>query len=116
MKHNNQLLDNQSIVDLRDIMLDDSRLFCLTNSAFCCRNRDANRTGAIGLWYFPNDTVVPGKSSGINRDRGASFVALNSSNTDDPTGLYRCEIPDTSGVNRTLFAGIYRAGEGMDFL
>ena len=45
-----------------------------------------------------------------------SFIALGESNTDDPTGLYRCEIPDASGVNGTLFAGIYRAGEGIDFL
>ena len=103
-------------MDLGDIMLEDNYLFCLTNSAYCCKTGDTNRTGNRGMWYFPNGTAVRGRPPGINHARGASFIALGESNTDDPTGLYRCEIPDASGVNGTLFAGIYRAGEGMDFL
>ena len=28
------------------------------------------------------------------------------------TGLFRCEIPDVSGVNVSLVAGVYRRDEG----
>ena len=119
MKHNNQLLANQSIVDLEDVTTgddttSDGRLFCLTNTASCCRARDTpHGVGGVGVWYFPDGTEVPGSGSGFSRDRGTSFVALSqrySSNV--ATGLFRCEIPDVNGTNVTLIAGIYRSDEG----
>ena len=109
---------NQSIVDLEDISSGDGRLFCLTNTAACCRNADTE-SGGIGTWYFPDASELPGMAghaSGFDRDRGASFVALEFNGTSSSvstSGLFRCEIPDVNGRNVTLLAGIYRDGEGM---
>ena len=36
------------------------------------------------------------------------MVRLNRrNNATSPTGVYRCEIPDASGTNQTLYVGIY---------
>ena len=111
---NNQLLTNQSIIDLEDIRTGDGRLFCLTNTASCCRSRETpDEVGGVGFWYFPDGTEVPGSSSGFSRDRGKRFVALSrGSSSDVSTGLFKCEIPDVNGVNVTLFAGVYRRDKG----
>ena len=111
LKHNNQLLANQS---LEDITTGDGRLFCLTNTASCCRASDTpDGVGGVGLWYFPDGTEVPGSGSRFSRDRGTSFVALSrGSSSNVATGLFRCEIPDVNGANVTLIAGIYRSDEG----
>ena len=120
MKHSNLLLTNNSIVDLEDIMVDDdeSRLFCLTNTASCCRGSDTGSDG-VGVWYLPDGTEAPGgaRESGFRRDRGTSFVALARGPDENvPTGLFRCEIPDAEDVMVTVIAGIYRTGEGSQIL
>ena len=109
---------NYSIVDLEDITTGDGRLFCLTNTASCCRSRETpDRIVGVGVWYFPDGTEVPGSSGGYSRDRGASFVALSrGSSSNVATGLFRCEIPDVNGVNVTLIAGVYRSDEGKSEL
>ena len=105
---------NYSIVALEDLTTGDGGLFCLTNTASCCRMTDTpHGVGGVGVWYFPDGTEVPGSSTGFSRDRGTSFVALSrGSSSNVATGLFRCEIPDVNGVNMTLIAGIYRSDEG----
>ena len=117
LKMNNQLLANNSITVPEDITIGDGSMFCLTNTDSCCRASDTpDGVGGVGLWYFPDSTVVPGSSSGFSRDRGTSFVALSrGSSSNVATGLFRCEIPDVNGVKVTLVAGIYRSGEGNFF-
>ena len=101
-------------MDLDDITTGDGRLFCLTNTASCCRMTDTPpRIKGVGLWYFPDRTEVPGDGVGFSRDRGTNFVALSrGSSSNVATGLFRCEIPDVNGVNVTLIAGVYRSDEG----
>ena len=108
---------NYSIVDLDDITTGDGRLFCLTNTASCCRASDTpDGVGGVGLWYFPDLTEVPGSCGGFSRDRGTSSVALShESSSNVATGLFRCEIPDVNGVNVTLITGTYRSDEGNLF-
>ena len=105
-------------MDLGDITTGDGRLFCLTNTASCCRASDTpDGVGGVGVWYFPDSAVVPGSSSGFSRDRGTSFVALSrGSSSNVATGLFRCEIPDVNGVNVTLITGVYRSDEGKSEL
>ena len=114
--HRESLVSNQSIVNLEDIT-GGSDLLCLTNTATCCRGRDTGSTG-VGFWYFPDGSVVPSdNSNGLSRDRGTSFVALTHSGSGSPpSGLYRCEIPDSEGQTVTLFAGVYRSGLGKSTL
>ena len=101
-------------MDLDDITTGDGRLFCLTNTASCCRASDTpGGVGGVGVWYFPDGTEVPRSSSGFNRDRGTSFVALSrGSSSNVVTGLFRCEIPDVNGEIVTLIVGIYRSVKG----
>ena len=106
--HNNELLANQSIVNLGDIDSGNSQLLCLANTPRCCRGRD----GARGFWYFPDGTAIPGSNVGgaLIRNRVFGLISLaRSSSTGVMTGLFRCEIADTMGM---VLVGIYRSGEG----
>ena len=109
---------NYSIVALEDITTGDGRLFCLTNTASCCRASDTpDGVGGVGVWYSPDGTEVSGSGSGFSRDRGTSFVALShESSSNVATGLFRCEIPDVNGMNVTLIAGVFSSGGGKSVL
>ena len=64
-------------MDLEDIMTGDSRLFCLTNTASCCRHTDTDEgVGRLGVWYLPDGSEAPSYGMKFSRDRGTSFVAL----------------------------------------
>ena len=74
----------------------------------------------MGEWFFPNGTAL-GSSGHIYHDRtGAESASSMSEATvrlhrrngaTGPTGLYQCVIPDSSGVDQTLFVGIYTTRE-----
>lgn len=105
MWQNNLRVFNQSIVDSDEILLRNNDLFCLTNI-------DIESAG-LGSWYFPDGREVPESGSGFTLYRGPSYVALTSTSPGhSPTGLYSCIIPDSSGNNVTLFAGVYSNGQG----
>ena len=112
---------------LPDIGEGKEALFCITNKTNCCRvtdirNNDTlipstiqNLTG-IGQWYFPNSTLVGGKSSqgALYRSRGLSVVRLNRmKNAMTPTGLFHCVIEDADEVNISIYIGIYLSENGI---
>ena len=101
---------NNSVVLITDIGKGGRGLLCLTNSTQCCRGSDNPNGGGLGEWYFPDGTPVPtGNPFSIYRNRELSTVQLNRrKNAQAPTGVYRCEIPDASGTNTRVYAGIYR--------
>ena len=98
---NNQLLTNQSIIDLEDIRTGDDRLFCLTNTASCCRSRETpNGVGGVGFWYFPNRSVYPSGnrmrhalsySSGSERTVSIGSYSSGSA-TFDPSQIFHCQL------------------------
>ena len=103
--------------NLTDIGEGDNALLCLTNNTQCCRGSDNLNGGGLGEWYFPNGTLVPTENTSIvyrNRDR--STVHLNRrNNAQAPTGVYRCEVPDASATNRSVFVGVYgNSNQGID--
>ncbi len=115
MWHNGSLMYNHSIVSLEEIT-SGSDLFCLTNTSACCRHTHTG-SGPVGFWHFPNGDIVPNMQSGVNVDRGPSYVALTYSTgstppREFPPGLYSCVIPVSNHKNVTLFAGIYQSGRG----
>ena len=68
----------------------------------------------MGDWFFPNGAVLGNILAGENiyRDRTSATVRLHRRNgATGPTGLYHCVIPDSSGVDQTLFVGIYTIRE-----
>ena len=85
-------------------------LHCLTNLTTCCRGRDG---GSAGEWFLPGQTSpvvgVNASNAGIEsftRGRGPSAVLLNHRTGTGPTGLYTCQVPDGSGMERTLYIGV----------
>ena len=85
---------------------DDKALLCFTDLHQCCDDT----SGHAGEWYFPNKSAVDNESSNsdIYRSRGPSVVHLHRRNsTMMPTGMFRCEIPDASGVIRNIYVGVY---------
>ena len=97
---------NGSTVLRTDIGEGDAALNCITDTAGCCRGSDGT---AAGVFYFPNGTQVPFSRDGIPgyyRTRDTMVVLLHRRSDGTQTGEFRCEIPDASGTNVTLFINI----------
>ena len=101
------LVPNNSIVTMDNGF---SVIVCLTNDENCCDSSSGGR------WLFPNDSVVPA-SGDVYEGRGPSFLSLNSgSEVEVDNGLFRCEIPNTEGVDTTSYIGIYSTDFGTSKL
>ena len=94
-----------------DVGEGNTALFCLTDLLACCRGADTGSTG-VGEWYLAGQTEpVVGinaaeSTDSFAREREPSAVLLHRRNSaTTPTGIYRCEIPDGSGL-RTAYIGI----------
>ena len=101
----NQTYLNNSVVAINDIGEGDNALQCVTDKPDCCKG---NATGQ-GQFYFPNNSRVKGiaSSDSLYRNRGPQVVRLNrKNNVLTPTEIYRCEIPDSSGMDRSLYMNI----------
>ena len=87
----------------------DNPPLCVTpDNTTCCSTAE---TGGdpLGNWYFPNGTQVPPDSTAwlFYSTRGPGVVRLHRSHTGGVSGIHHCEIPDQSGVNHTLYVGLY---------
>ena len=105
----NQTYLNNSIVAINDIGEGDNALRCVTDNPDCCKG---NRTGQ-GQFYYPNNSRVRiySTDSLLYRDRGPQVVHLNRRHDVlSPTGIYRCEVPDSTGRNQSLYVNILLTG------
>lgn len=108
----NTTFQNNSLVNLKDIgESDDDALLCITELSACCQHLYTNDTEpALGNWFFPNGTRIPGEvvdgttglQFNIYRTRGHSVVLLHR-RKGGVNGIYRCEIPDALGVIQTIY-------------
>ena len=95
---------------LDDIGEGDNALTCVTDRTACCRPPYTNsiELNATGNWFFPNGSRVP--SSGLqwdfHRTRGQSTVSLQRRRGGEE-GIYQCMIPDATGVDQTIYIGVY---------
>ena len=95
---------NNSIVAINDIgegnntSGEDSALLCVTDNVDCCNNTN-------GEFYYPNNSAVGFSSTNSwYRNRGPQVVRLNRRNgVLSPTGRYKCEVPDFSGMNQSIY-------------
>ena len=87
-----------------DIGEGDDALLCLTA---CCR------PGALGNWYFPNESRVPSANDqwDFYRTRGQMVVRMHRRRGGEE-GIYRCEIPDSLNIIQTIYIGVYSASTG----
>ena len=108
---------NNSLVSLEEIGEGGDALLCRTSNTMCCARDQVPRKGILGDWYFPNGEKVSnsrldnGTMPDIYRNRGPSVVRMNR-RQGGVNGIYRCEIPDTAGVNQTIYIGAYTASTG----
>ena len=73
-------------------------LLCVTDNTECCDD---------GEFFYPDGTRVLFSSNFLYRNRGEQFIGLNRRNgATSPLGRYRCDIPDASGVTRSIFINI----------
>ena len=119
---NGAIIPNHGFVLLNNIGEPRESLLCLTDLAACCRSSDTLLRRPLGNWFFPNGTEVPKFSFQINnqpplmmwdfyRNRGPSVVRLHR-RRGGMTGIYRCVIPDATGVDQTMYIGLYTADTG----
>ena len=102
---------NGSTVLRTDIGEGAAALQCTTDSTTCCTNAPGETRA--GEFYFPDGSQVPflgDASSPYYRQRHSMSIGLNrrSSIPTQPTGQFRCEIPDASGTTVNLFINIGR--------
>ena len=110
-----QLYGNNSVVTVTDIgsSFFMSALFCLTPSLECCGDSETpNAASVTREWYLPDGTPVPSAGTVFSREQVSSAVALYRSGGTSPSGVYRCEIPDTSGTSQNIYVGVYSQGAG----
>ena len=105
---------NNSLVTLEDIGESlDAALLCMTDNTACCGRAQVPGGGVLGNWYYPNGTGVVnmGEMWEFYRLRDRSVVYMNR-RRGGMDGIYRCEIPDTTGVNQAIYIGVYSASTG----
>ena len=104
MLHGRTYLNN-TIVLMGDIGEGENALHCVTESTDCCHSI----TSVRAEFYYPNNSLVSFKASGdlLYRNRGPQVVRLNRRNDVlSPTGRYRCEIPDSTGMIQNSYINI----------
>ena len=102
------MYQNNSLVTLEDIGESDDALLCITNNTACCSRTESPGGDILGDWHYPNDTGVAnnGEMWDFYRDRGLSVVRMNRRRGGEE-GIYRCMIPVTTGVDQTIYIGLY---------
>ena len=91
---------NNSVVAINDIGEEDDALLCVTDRSDCCYN-------PIGEFYYPNNNSAVGYSTtnSLYRSRGTQVVRLNR-RSDASAGIYRCEVPDSTGLIINVYINI----------
>ena len=97
---------NNSVVAINDIGEGDNALLCVTDKPYCCKPPYGPQYE--GEFYYPNNSAVGFSSTNsLYRDRGPQVVRLNRrNNVLSLTGIHRCEIPDSTGMNQNIYINI----------
>ena len=101
---------NNSIVTNTDIGTGNAALLCTTTYTPCCTSANQETQ-----WYFPNGSqVLNNPALPYQRTRGTNpgRVILHRYSEATTTGIFRCDIPDASGVIQSLQVGIYDRSTG----
>ena len=114
-----ETVPNDSYVIASNIGVDNNNaLLCNTDRSDCCRGGDhPDGTTAQGHWYRPDgmevmsftieDMADPTRNF-FFRNRGTGIVRLSRRGNPPQSqrGRFRCVLPDTSGMDVTLFVNI----------
>ena len=121
-KHGLEVLPNNSYVYYANISAGEGSLKCVTDSENCCSDSD------VGNWRDERGGAVQqgaDEATCLYVTRGQGEVSLNRNNNSDcipeTSGLWRCDVHDSSGENQSIYIYIsngYKAhyGEQLIFL
>ena len=108
LKQDNRVLPNNSYILYANITTGDRALKCVTDSANCCTDPD------VGNWRDERGRAVQQRANGdtcLYVTRGQGEVSLNrNSNCHPDFGLWRCDIPHSSGVIQSMYIYIGSSG------
>ena len=112
LKQETLFLSNNSYIYYNDIGDGDRALNCVTNSSVnCCNNTD------VGGWRDESGRPVYQGADGttcLYVTRGDGVISLHRNCSDHTSGLWRCDIPDSSGEMQSLYIYISdRKSHGM---
>ena len=100
-EHEGYFLSNNSYIYYNDIGDGDRALNCVTNSSVnCCNNTD------VGGWRDESGRPVYQGADGttcLYVTRGDGVISLHRNCSDHTSGLWRCDIPDSSGEMQSLY-------------
>ncbi|CAI8041847.1 hypothetical protein GBAR_LOCUS23226, partial [Geodia barretti] len=105
LKHLGGPLYNNSFIYYANISIGDSALECVTESVNCCNN------STVGGWRDERGRPVYQGEDGttcLYVTRGDGVISLHHKRgcSDHTSGLWRCDIPDSSGEMQSLYAYI----------
>ena len=96
------LTNNSFIVRGPPVNIGESRndsLHCVTDNSDCCNNGQGN-------WYDVTGGEVqqgPDGDSHLYVTRGDGVVYLNRKNKGGQSGMWRCDIPDSNGIQQSIY-------------
>ena len=98
----NHILTNNSYIHYTNIFDGDRALKCVTDNENCCTDSD------VGNWRDERGRAVHKGADGaicLYVTRGQEVVSLNrkSDCIPDTSGLWRCDIPDSSDVMQSIY-------------
>ena len=101
-EHQRRSLSNNSYIYYPDIGDGDSSLKCVTDNVNCCNSSD------VGGWRDERGEPVYEGADGITClyvTRGDGVISLHRKRlcTNHTSGLWRCDIPDSSGEMQSLY-------------
>ena len=101
-KHVGRTLSNNSFINYPDIHRDDTTVLkCMTDRESCCNE---SNIGGWSDWRGGKVHGVDGVTC-LYVTRGDGVISLNRKRgcTDHTSGLWRCDIPDSSGEMQSLY-------------
>ena len=103
-----KMYTNNSVIDISNIGEEENALVCKTDKEDCC----GTLPNRFGEFYYPNGdrVLIRASGQGFYRNRGEQLIRLNRRpGIMFPTGVYSCEVPDSDGTNRKIFATLTAA-------
>ena len=106
-EQDNRVLPNNSYIIYSEITTGDRALKCMTDRVDCCTDPD------VGNWRDERGRAVQQRANGatcLYVTRGQGEVSLNRIACVPDAGLWRCDIPDSSGVIQSMYIYIGSGG------
>ena len=116
------MIPNHSVLERSTSVIgtDDDALYCVTDDVTCCGTPpspgDGGNGNGRGSWYFPHPYgQIPSSTAHTGSWyaswlTGAVLLNYRGHGSNGVTGLFRCEIQDSTSTTQHLYTCIYASG------